>query len=386
MIKSFGAQNFYSFKEGLEVDFTLSMKTPGEMRDHGSISHVMGIKGANGSGKTNVLKALNFILDFSQDSWRLEVDKPIPYRSYFHCHESSKFYIHTECNDHDYEYSFEIKSFQVIAEKLEITPNGERSRVLFSRKENELIDLDNELIEFKTINLKANSSLISLLYKYNFTADMTELKAFNRSLMSQIANVGESGYFNIDQTSESVSFAYEKSEEAFSLLKKILMKADSDIQDITIVSYKNPDGTDVFHPLFTHETAEGIRRLDLAAESSGTQALYKRMYIYWWVLNTGGVLIFDEFDIHIHSLLLPVIIDLFTDKATNPKNAQLIFTSHNTEILEALGRYRTVLVNKKDNESFCYRLDELKGSALRNGRPISPLYLKGKLGGVPTGV
>ncbi|EJL6274821.1 hypothetical protein NMR36_002930, partial [Vibrio cholerae] len=59
-------------------------------------------------------------------------------------------------------------------------------------------------------------------------------------------------------------------------------------------------------------------------------------------------------------------------------------TAHNTEVMDALGRYRTILVNKEGNESYCYRLDEV--SMLRNDRPISPLYKKGKIGGVPKSV
>ncbi|RLO37994.1 abortive infection protein, partial [Serratia marcescens] len=47
------------------------------------------------------------------------------------------------------------------------------------------------------------------------------------------------------------------------------------------------------------------------------------------------------------------------------------------------GKYRTYLVNKEKNESYCYRLDEIKGDILRHGRLISPVYKEGKIGGVP---
>jgi hypothetical protein len=48
-----------------------------------------------------------------------------------------------------------------------------------------------------------------------------------------------------------------------------------------------------------------------------------------------------------------------------------------------LGKYRTVLVNKEDNESYAYRLDELPGELVRNYRSIVSPYNKGHLGGVP---
>jgi len=71
-------------------------------------------------------------------------------------------------------------------------------------------------------------------------------------------------------------------------------------------------------------------------------------------------------------------------KKININNAQLIITAHNTEIIDSLGRYKTILVNKENNESYCYRLDEV--SLLRNDRLISPLYSKGKIGGTPQGI
>jgi hypothetical protein len=51
--------------------------------------------------------------------------------------------------------------------------------------------------------------------------------------------------------------------------------------------------------------------------------------------------------------------------------------------MDTLGKYRTFLVNKENNESFGYRLDEIPGDMLRNDRLISPIYNEGKIGGIP---
>ena len=74
---------------------------------------------------------------------------------------------------------------------------------------------------------------------------------------------------------------------------------------------------------------------------------------------------------------------LFEDSDQNPHDSQFIFTTHNENIMDQLGKYRTVLVNKKDNESFLYRLDQIPGEILRNDRKITPIYESGKIGGVP---
>lgn len=123
--------------------------------------------------------------------------------------------------------------------------------------------------------------------------------------------------------------------------------------------------------------------LTIYDESSGTQQLFKILYIYWLTLESGGVLALDEFDVHLHALILPKIIELFSNKEINTNNSQLIFTAHNTEVIDFLGKYRAILVNKDGNESYCYRLDELPSGLVRNDRPISPIYTKGKIGGVP---
>lgn len=91
----------------------------------------------------------------------------------------------------------------------------------------------------------------------------------------------------------------------------------------------------------------------------------------------------DEFDIYLHPLILPALLNLFIDEKFNKKNSQLIFTTHNSQIMDIIGKYRTVLLNKEDGESYGYRLDEIRGDLVRNDRPISPIYNSGKIGGVP---
>jgi len=78
-----------------------------------------------------------------------------------------------------------------------------------------------------------------------------------------------------------------------------------------------------------------------------------------------------------------MLLNLFEDKELNPNNAQLIFTTHDYDVMDRIGKYRIVLVNKSDNESFLYRLDEIPGDMIRNDRLISPIYNANKIGGKP---
>ena len=74
---------------------------------------------------------------------------------------------------------------------------------------------------------------------------------------------------------------------------------------------------------------------------------------------------------------------MFTCRESNPNGAQLIFSTHDSDILDLVGKYRIYIVNKRENESFAYRLDEVAGDMVRNDRPVAPVYRSGKLGGIP---
>ena len=80
---------------------------------------------------------------------------------------------------------------------------------------------------------------------------------------------------------------------------------------------------------------------------------------------------------------LHALLELFENEETNINDAQLIFTTHNADIMDKLSKYRIILTSKENNESFLYRLDEIPGDILRNDRPISPIYKSGKIGGIP---
>ncbi|MFT2675306.1 AAA family ATPase, partial [Escherichia coli] len=65
MLLEFGFKNFLSFKEGTSVSFKLDSKTPETVRSGRDFATVMCVKGANGSGKTHLLKALAFVGSFA---------------------------------------------------------------------------------------------------------------------------------------------------------------------------------------------------------------------------------------------------------------------------------------------------------------------------------
>ena len=392
MIKKFGFKNFSSFKEGAEISFEYDGNTPKCVSNGELIGTVLGIKGANGSGKTNVLKALSFLYCFvtkrmatTQKNKDDEDEINLPINSYYSSKDPIEFYIEFINNGILYYYELDVNNSGIVRELIVKNKNEENSKdvVFLEREGNEITSRLSEYDEITKVNLKADQSLISLSSDFNFNNEMLDLKNVSEEFKWLIFNVGSKGLVieNNSRATDIRATFYKSNPDALNFTKSIIVAGDDGISDIKILTTKNSAGEDIDYPVFIHEVKGKDHPLVYADESMGTKTLFNNLYKYWSVLKRGGILIFDEFDIHLHSMILPEIIDLFTTPGTNPKRAQLIVTAHNTEIIDSLGRYRTILVNKENNESYCYRLDSI--SMLRNDRQISPFYQKGKIGGVP---
>jgi predicted ATPase len=99
------------------------------------------------------------------------------------------------------------------------------------------------------------------------------------------------------------------------------------------------------------------------------------------VLERGGVAIIDEIDNDLHPHLLPHLIDLFKFEHTNPHQAQLIFSCHTPEVLNILKKHQIYLVQKENQESEAWRLDEVVG--VRADDNLYAKYMAGAFDAVP---
>lgn len=385
MIYSFGAKNFCSFKEGMNISFELNAKVPKNVSQGRKASTVLGIKGANASGKTGVLKALSFISSFASHSFNNADEDPIRLISFFNNSKPSEFYIDFEINGVRYIYELKVTNKEVLREAL--YKKISRRSLIFERIKNVVIKKTSALEEIELIQLRSNASLISTATRYKLSKpndDLLNAFIFFTLFQGNVYSIGVLGdtYYSLERASKF----YKEHPEALNFAKTIIQKCDLGISDIKILERSTPANEKEFFPIFLHDTeaiTDEKNWLTSHSESSGTIALYSKLYLYWNMLRGGGVLVMDEFDVHCHPMLLPHLIELFIDPETNKTNAQFIFTAHSTDIIDFLGKYRVVLVNKDKSESFCYRLDEIPGDLVRNDRPIAPLYRDGKIGGVP---
>ena len=129
--------------------------------------------------------------------------------------------------------------------------------------------------------------------------------------------------------------------------------------------------------------SETLVPMDLGDESKGTRILIDSAGAWLNVLNNGEVILYDELDTSLHPLMTRFLIRLFHSVTTNPNNAQLIFTTHDTSLLDSdLFRRDQVWFVEKDDKSasHVYPLSDFsprKDEALERG------YLKGRYGALP---
>jgi AAA15 family ATPase/GTPase len=124
--------------------------------------------------------------------------------------------------------------------------------------------------------------------------------------------------------------------------------------------------------------------LDLEDESDGTRKLMSIAPAIESVLSKGGLLLVDEIDRELHPMLVNLIVSKFQSKRTNPNSAQIIFTTHNTELLsmELLRKDQLYFTDKRqeDGVSELYSISDFSTRTTDN---IRKGYLLGKYGATP---
>jgi AAA15 family ATPase/GTPase len=121
-------------------------------------------------------------------------------------------------------------------------------------------------------------------------------------------------------------------------------------------------------------------------ESDGTKKLFDiaGLLLHAFNIEISGLIILDEIDSNFHPSLLTKLISMFNDPEINKSNVQLLFTSHDTNLLNPslMRRDQFYFAEKEENEGTrLYSLAELKG--IRNDADFAKQYLAGFYGGVP---
>ncbi|MCL2028101.1 MAG: ATP-binding protein, partial [Bacteroidales bacterium] len=103
-------------------------------------------------------------------------------------------------------------------------------------------------------------------------------------------------------------------------------------------------------------------------------------------LENGYTIIIDELDSKLHPNLVNKLVSLFNSKEFNPNNAQLIFNTHDTNLLNT-GLFRRDQIwfteKNKYGEAKLYSLADFKSSKVRKNESYEDNYIRGKYGAIP---
>lgn len=366
MIIEFGARNYCSFKEGFDVSFMNSNE----------LLKVLCIKGANASGKTNVLKSLSFMKIFATSSFQSNPNESLTIYSYFHKEKPVELYIVFKHDDIEYKYEIIATKNNVIEETL--YKKNKRYVKIIERKYNEITKTTSEYKDLKVMTLRSNASLISTAYQYGLNS-IQSIYEFFKNIITNVHSLGRGNesFYNEDVISE----VYYNEPKLLEKVLNFLKLCDLDIKDIKIL-FTEENKKKRYFPIFEYNE-DGSEFLTYMEQSDGVKSLYKQLALYFHTIIKGTIFISDEFDINLHPDLLPLLVNLFEDTKINRNNAQLFFTTHNNEIMDKLGQHKIILVNRENKQSYLYRLDELPSGIIRNDRLITPIYNTGRIGGKP---
>lgn len=161
------------------------------------------------------------------------------------------------------------------------------------------------------------------------------------------------------------------------------MAADFDNELCGLYEDGDEIGYDIIHTM--HSDAKGNEvKFNIKEESDGTKVLFGLLPFVLLALEQGQVLIVDEIDRSLHPLIVRELVCLFKDKDYNRKGAQIVFTTHTTDLLdEELMRVSEVaIVNKSlKSGSTLMRLSDVK--EVRNVTNFRRRYLNGEFRGIP---
>jgi len=346
---------------------------------------VVGIYGANASGKSNVLGALRLmraaVLDSHAEWTRTDGVPRTPFAlDPAAVKAPSSFEVDLVIDTTRWVYGFELSDTRVEAEWLHVYPRGRR-QVWFDRDASAA-----EPFRFPGDHLKGERATLARLTRPD-ALFLSTAAAYNHPQLSVLYRWFHGNLWLVTPESDRAErerFTGRRllTDDRTRILE-LLRVADLGIDEVEVVR-QDPDP-----PRVRLVRTSGGRRtaFDFDDESYGTRNWFALLGPLLLALKDGAVLLVDELDASLHPALVAEFIRLFQDPAANPKGGQLIFTSHDTTPLGAatgdrpLGREQVWLTEKRaDGATELYPLSDAHP---RKDENLERGYRAGRYGGVP---
>jgi AAA15 family ATPase/GTPase len=414
MLIQFSVNNYRSIKDTISLNMLASkskndkLKNYFSIRDYNLLRSAV-IYGANASGKSNIIKAMVFMRNFVLNRFKIiqSTDK-LPYEPFklsTETNSSTTFEIIFFKSKIKYRYGFEYDSDTIYSEWLFADEKGREAK-LFVRDIDEECYVNREKFKegYRFFDKKNKKINISKNQLFIWKCDQ-ENGEISKSILNWFEN------FNVlDGVSIKENITLDLIEK-LNLKKEVLELikiADIDIDDL-LIEEEEIDNLDVLpdglrnyvllndtqkiskilintkHKKFDKKgNVIGKEEFDLNDESTGTKKLFALAAPIIDTLQNGKILVIDEMEANLHPILTQNLIKLFNDENINQKNAQLIFTTHDTNLLKSyLFRRDQIWFSEKNKFSSTeiYSLVEFKG--VRANDDFEKQYIQGKYGAIP---
>ncbi|MFR5631485.1 MAG: AAA family ATPase [Monoglobales bacterium] len=426
MLLDFQFNNYRSFRD--EAILSMEAKGNAEYRSclipykKTGVLPSAAIFGKNGGGKSNIIRAFWLGVQFIRNAQKTQHEKaPVPVRAFalndYSGNEPTGFEYQYITDGIKYTYGFSATTKEIISEYLYASPKGQKS-VIFSREKQQFTfpaNGEKKKKEMIAEAVGANQLFFSIACVMNYQPCIAAMKWFREDI-----------YFSKDYTDiPKQLLEYAEDSNMLQAIVTYAKQADVGIEDMTFevsnedISRIDPMSGNIPEGIIralkefaaalkdSSDTAEinlrvgevktssmhrGVKKdgksdmfsLELADESEGTRRLMALAPGVERVLKNGGVFLVDEIDRELHPLLAEFVISKFQSPESNPGHAQLIFTTHDTELLnmEILRKDQVYFVDK-DRENGVSELFNLTELPVRTNDNIRKAYLAGKYGAVP---
>ena len=395
MLHSIKVTNFHSIGATQELKLNIS---PKDILDNSAISYgtdkainlINCIVGHNASGKTNILKALTFLIMLVNSSYNISSDK-IPLDAHqLWSDKPTRFELEFRDGETTYLYSIELNDQNVISEYFGKKITRGFTRIFeYVRQDNEWDFKQNDLKinrnDLKRFKERKHVSVLSSLIQLGYITTLSFFKDCS-SNVSRRGLVGNNYFGSFLEVSRDLSENQELLQKVLSFTKDVDLGIDAfGFREITLNLKNNTEDDSNKRKVLQaiHKSLKGEFELDLFEESNGTQQSISLLCELLPILTSGGLAIVDEIDVGLHPYVVRKLINLFENNETNPKKAQLIFSTHQHLLLNDRTKTQIFLV-EKDSESFeseIYRLDEVDG--VRNDENYFQKYMAGVYGATP---
>ena len=411
MLISFRFENFKSFKDGTELDFKAS-KAKDRIADvvrigNSKILPTASIFGANASGKSNVLLAFQFMKQYVMDSFGYNesdmadsssaVKKPLftPFLFSNDSREGKSTFEVTFIPDTEkcvtYQYGFTLSSKRVESEWLRQKAKSAREfKDVFSRTaEKGVLFYVFKDVKFDNINsfLGKQSLYVSFGAKLNIGL-MREIHDW----FSCISFVNYGDPMESALRSQIFPTGMPDLKKFIKPLVTFLSYIDTGIVNMDVKELEaSEDGKPRYkiESLHKMEDSDELVALPIISESAGTLKMITLFPEIMLSLLSGGVLCVDELNAKLHPLLVKKIIETFSNQESNPRHAQIIFTTHDPAIMSknVLRKDEIWLIDKDElGRSHLVSLTNVearKGGRVRNDANYEREYNLGEYGAIP---